>query len=330
MSTIEKGDLKFLDYYTSPPRSFFLKLREAIDKVDKRAIKTKIDESFIENAESGSEAKSIKELRMQRYINLSQLCLNGRGFRYSGAQSLKAYETYDKAVVPITGRIWTGNPLHDELTYAAGTCGTTCWFFLAWWLNSIGKQTFRTGRNGNWIVTFPWSGKRIGGSLHRGYAEYATPLLDGKWQKGSSLGEKLWEIKDQLNNINVLEFSSHVIIIAKFNENFSILNPNTDQPVKTGKDGEGHLYRFGADGGYKREGGAKKYNGQKNTFRILDHNEASHMRWRVFTIDNIDDDGMIHHGPLADNKSVPIVLEGMEDIVDRIPTLEDAKKAGLT
>ena len=169
----------------------------------------------------------------------------------------------------------------------------------------------------SYITGIKHSGKKVKGRTLRGYADYFTPIVS-KWTNGKTLGKWLYENTDKLGRLNLLEFSHHVVLCIKFDDGFSIIDPLTNKPVKLDIP-----FRMGADGHYVRKNGKKYYSGKKHVFRPFATKETTGQRWKLYRLEGLNDDCQFEDGPLKGLDLLPIVLEGAEHILDRVPEEKD-------
>ena len=316
----DKKDKTFLDY--KPSSRFFAKIREAIDKIDKREIRYRIGQAFVDEAKSGSKEATVLEKRLKRIVDLMQLSFGWKGTRYSGPNSTKPWERTDVMVLfPKSNRIWDKDVGGNEQGENHGsTCGHSAFTILSS-LFSDTKRTWRTGRSSGYITGFPHSGKKVKGRTLRGYKDYFTPVV-GKWKKGKELGKWLYENADELGRVNLIEMSHHVVLCVKFDDGFSIIDPLTNEAVKLGVP-----YRLAADGNYirKKKNGkkVKYYSGKKHIFRTFRPDETTNQRWKLYRLEGLNDDCQFEDGPLKGLDLLPIVLEGAEHVLNRVPEEKD-------
>lgn len=261
---------------------------------------------------AGEQPRHNRDLRLQAVLQTAWSCDDGQGTRYCGYGRTDRL-TGPTLTVPIgSGKVRPQLDMTVVPPHTWGTCGHLAWLVVAGWLNDD-QRTFQTGRmNGpgapgytNWVCTMPWSGVDVNGVLHRGYQDYSTELFSvGKrWGTREPIGKTLWEQQDKLKTVNlVVRSTGHVRLILRVHpETCMLLDPRTRRPMRQG------LYWFAADG--NSAGGL--YSAQKTTLRLLSPTDtwASLCGWKLWTIDDPDEDGSLHHGPLADNTPLWPVLE---------------------
>ena len=307
----DKKDKTFLDY--KPSSRFFAKIREAIDKIDKREIKYRIGQAFVDEAKSGSEAWTELEKRFQLYINMMKLSC-GKGIQYSGPVDISnSWEVRDKYVIPRSGKIWDGGIEGSSKEPSWGfSCGHAMFDLFSYIANDLERRTWRSGRQASYLYRFDGKkGKKVKGRTLRGYKKFFTPVV-GKWKRGNELGSWLYENVDKLGRFNIIEMSHHTIAVIVPDSGFSFKDPNTGEFVK-----QGVPYRCGSDGNYKRANGVKYYSGKPYVFRTFKTNETTSQRWKLY---KFDDSLIDFNKPMA-----PLVLQGLEDVVG-IPTKKGLKK----
>ena len=226
--------------------------------------------------------------RDQRLSDALKLVLkaDGQGCRYagwssSGIKALEQVESKRAITIPIGTKVDPEVKVH--VPFHGGTCSPFAGLFMGWLLNAY-DFTWRIGRSAEWIATWSCHGKTYNGVVHRGFAEYCTPV-GGGWHS-DSLGA-LWGLRDQLSMVTFIEMSHHCIFVLNVGgpSGINVLDPWTGGPVPSG------LYRFGADGFYVTRNGIKYYSGTRTTFRLLDRNETTTQRWKAFRVANLLLDG---------------------------------------
>jgi len=322
MSKVSKKLEKELEFKVPLRNKLFLPVVELFDNLRKEAAVEMAEEFERQFEESeGKREQTVLEQRMQRIVDLTQLTLGGKGTRYSGPLSIKPWEETENMVLfPKSNKIWNGADGNESGLNFGASCGHFCWSVVSS-LVSDSNRSWRTGRQSQLITDVV--SKKIKGRTINGYGNYFVPVVD-KWTKGKYLGSWLHDNVDKLGRINVIHMSHHVVLCLKFDDEFMIFDPITGEPMPKNTPVE-----FAANGHYIKRDGKKYYSGKKHTFQPYSSNRTVSQRWKLCRLEGLDDDCQFNFGSVKNAVLKPIVLEGLEHITDRTPTLEDAKEAGL-
>jgi peptidoglycan hydrolase-like protein with peptidoglycan-binding domain len=269
-----------------------------------------------------------RERKLQRVLDLSQLSFGGRGIVYGpGVQRYRDGKW-------VVARGW--GAAAEPSTYARSqgfqvpwthgwVCSTCVGLVMGYWLNANDDYTWRTGRNQGFILRYPTAGQLYRGSTHVGYAEYVYPIIGPGFQ-AKPMGETLYSRLAELPHLMALEYPGHIVFLVKVDEQLQVIDPTTDAPARHG------IYRLGADGFRNHKDGKTIYSAQRTTWKWLPPWHQDGQRWRLYGVCELNDDGtvpLVKGGRWHGNPTMPLVLDGLEHLVERIPELPDMKEAGL-